>query len=66
MKTYLPIGACAYLDGLHRVYIVGVFPEGSASYLFSHYKVRDGREIKAVTMGRIGVEKKMASEDETA
>lgn len=54
-----PIGAKVYVDKLHLAYVRGVFPEGSSSFLFPHYKVDfiDGDKNVAIKLDRVGVVK---------
>ncbi len=56
----LPVGQAVYVDGQDWAKIVGVFPEGSTSYLFPHYKVDifHGDKNVAVKMDRVGVTRK--------
>jgi len=65
-----PPGAKVYVDGQHLAKVLQAFPEGSTSYLFPHYKVRmgDGRwgEESAVSMDRVGVDKKAPRSGMTA
>ena len=60
MKTHLQIGSRAYCDGRDEVIVRQVFPEGSSSYPWPHYKVDfvDGDRNVAVPLGRVGVVKK--------
>ena len=56
--TIMPLGAKVYLDGTHVVTVVEVWPEGSTSYQFPHYQIRDSGELSIVALSRIGVVKK--------
>lgn len=60
MKTYFPIGAKVYIDGCDLAQVAQVFPEGSTSYFFPHYKVHfvQGDRNVAVAMTRVDVVKK--------
>lgn len=55
MNTF-PIGSRVLVDGSKEALIKGVFPEGSVSYSFPHYKIdyRDGDKNVAVAMVRLG------------
>ncbi len=57
MKTPFPRGAKVYVDSRDVAVITQVFPEGSSSYLFPHYKVDypQGDKNVAVNMNRVGV-----------
>ena len=53
-----PIGAKVLVDGRDAAIVRAVFPEGSTSFLFPHYKltvVGGGPEQVAVSMNRVGV-----------
>lgn len=51
--TLFPVGAVVLVDGA-RVKIAQVFPEGSTSYMFPHYKVNfeDGDQNVAIALHR--------------
>lgn len=55
-----PVGAKVYVDGWDTVRIAQVFPEGSSSFMFPHYKVNylNGDQNVAVSMNRVGVTRK--------
>lgn len=57
MTKLFPVGAKVYVDGRDLAIIAQVFPEGSASYLFPHYKVDfvNGDKNVAVCIGKVGV-----------
>jgi hypothetical protein len=65
-RAIFPPGAKVYVDGRIEVTVVRAFPEGSTSYLFPHYRLREGTETYVVSMDRVGVEKKRVSSDMTA
>ena len=49
MKTF-PVGARILVDGRDEAVIQQVFPEGSSSFMFPHYRVRFlGGDSRAVT-----------------
>lgn len=52
-----PVGASVLLDGKHRARVRAFFPEGSTSFAFPHYVIREtGRgEDSKVETKRIGV-----------
>jgi hypothetical protein len=56
VKTF-PVGAKVMIDGRHPAIVRAVYPEGSTSFLFAHYKldVVNGDRNVAVAMKRIGV-----------
>ena len=56
---FFPTGARVYVDKRDEAIIQRAFPEGSASYLFPHYKVNfiKGDRNVAVALHRVGVEK---------
>lgn len=55
-----PVGSRVLVDGRDEAIVRQVFPEGSSSYLFPHYKVDfvDGDRNVAVRWDRVGVERK--------
>lgn len=62
-KTYFPVGARVLVDGRDEARVAQVFPEGSSSFMFPHYKLNfiGGDQNVAVSMKRVGVEKTKAS-----
>lgn len=62
-KTYFPVGARVLVDGRDEARVAQVFPEGSSSFMFPHYKLNfiGGDQNVAVSMKRVGVEKAKAS-----
>lgn len=58
--AHFPIGARVYVDGRDTAIVNQAFPEGSASFLFPHYKVDfvNGDKNVAVAIHRVGVTKK--------
>lgn len=52
-----PPGALVLVDGRDKARVVQVFPEGSSSYLFPHYKLDfvNGDRNVAVNMKHVGV-----------
>lgn len=62
MKQTFPIGAKVYVDGRDLAIVRAVFPEGSTSYNFPHYKVDviAGDKGMAVSLSRVGVKLKKA------
>ena len=59
MKTF-PVGARILVDGRDEAVIQQVFPEGSSSFMFPHYRVRfvGGDSNVAITLHRVGVKRK--------
>jgi hypothetical protein len=60
-RSTFPVGACVLVDGRDEAIVSQVFPEGSSSFMFPHYRVRlvgGGPEQVAVKMDRISVERK--------
>ena len=57
MSSDFPIGAVVLIDGRDRAKVRAVFPEGSTSYAFPHYKVDIVRGDKnvAVALKHVGV-----------
>lgn len=56
-QTHFPVGARVFIDGRDSAIVKQVFPQGSTSYLFPHYKVDFvmGDKNVAVSMARVGV-----------
>ncbi len=63
MKPFFPIGARVLVDGLHDVKVAQIFPAGSSSFHFPHYKVNfvKGDKNVVIRANRVGVERKVAS-----
>lgn len=59
-RKLFPIGARVYVYGKDEAIIAQVFPEGSTSYSFPHYKVHyvNGTRNCAVALDLVGVVKK--------
>lgn len=60
MKPTFPIGARVLVDGRDEAIVQQVFPMGSSSFAFPHYKVRfvGGDSNVAVALGRVSAERK--------
>jgi hypothetical protein len=56
-STVFPVGARVLVDGRDEAIVKQAFPEGSTSFLFSHYKLDfiGGDKNVAVKMSRVGV-----------
>ena len=62
MDKHFPVGALILVDGRQEARVAQVFPEGSSSFMFPHYKVHfvGGDRNVAIAMRRVGVERKRA------
>ena len=61
MKTHtFPIGARVLVDGRDEAIVKQVFPKGSSSFLWPHYKLDfvGGDKNVAVNLARVGVTRK--------
>ena len=59
MTRTFPHGARVLVDGRDSAIVRGVFPEGSSSFLFPHYKLDfvNGDRNVAVAIARVGVKR---------
>lgn len=57
---FFPPGARVYLDGVDEAIIRAVFPEGSMSFAFPHYRVDvvEGDRFVVIRLDRVTVERK--------
>jgi hypothetical protein len=57
---FFPPGARVYLDGVDEAIVRAVFPRGSLSFAFPHYRVDivNGDRFVAIRLNRVRVERK--------
>lgn len=60
-KKTFPVGARVLVDGQDEAIVKNAFPEGSASFLFPHYKLDfvGGDKNVAVAWQRVGVKREV-------
>lgn len=60
VRRAFPVGALVLVDGRDEARVAQVFPDGSSSYAWPHYKVHfvGGDRNVAVSMTRVGVDRR--------